>query len=345
MKPIYITEPTLVNTDKFEALSSIMFANKYYTNNGYFVQELEKTLSDMFRYDVALVANATLGLMLALKLFTDVNKKKVIASPYSFVATLNAINWAGFEPVFVDIKNNYCIDERCIVEAMDSTVAVILPTNVYGYKWGKLGISIPIICDASHSFSTTMDLESFNWDVLVISLHATKIFSTIEGGLVIAKDRGLIDMIKKMRNFGFEREDSIIIDYGLNAKMSEIHAIFGLSQLDNVSDEIKRREYIFNKYTKAFSKFIISLPLKMDNYSYYPIRCQHRNYLHTVLKGENIYARKYFNPLLSNIATKTSESYLPIAKKYSEEVLCLPIHGGMSEEDIERVIEGVSKNV
>ena len=359
---IQVTQPTLPSLKKFNLYLKKIWQSKQITNNGFFHQKFEKNLCDYLNIDnCSLVANGTLALILGIKCLNL--KGEVITSPYSFVATTHAIYWNGLKPVFCDIEEKTCnIDPDKIESLITPRTSAILPIHVYGNpcdvkKIEKISkeYDLKVIYDAAHSFNIKINDESIlNFgDLSILSFHATKVFNTIEGGATFTKDKKIKERIDTLVNFGFidNKNDAIA---GLNAKMNELQAAYGILELEIVENEIKKRKVIANIYRKNLEhikgiKIINEIKGVTYNYSYFPIFIDKEHYgksrdeVYELLLKNNIYTRKYFYPLISNFSVykeliSASPRNLPVAEKISNQVLCLPIYGNLKEHEYKKII-------
>lgn len=362
---IRVTQPTLPSLDEFIPYLEKIWESKWLTNNGQFHQQLEKELAKFLgvKY-LSLFANGTLALVTALKAL-DI-KGEVITTPYSFVATAHAILWNNIKPVFVDVDPIFGnLDPHRIQKAISPNTAAILPVHVYGHPAEVEAIQdladtnhLKVIYDAAHAFGVNYKGQSLlNYgDLSILSFHATKVFNTLEGGAIICKDANTKKHIDFLKNFGFAGETRVV-ETGINAKMNEIQAAFGLLQLKNVSKHIEKRRQISECYHKGLKdvKGIRLLAKKPDstyNYSYYPIFVDEEEYgmsrdaLYNKLKENNIYGRRYFYPLVSEFPMyielkSANKNMLPNAYKLSRQVICLPIYPDLPIQDVERIIKNI----
>ncbi len=360
-KPIFVTQPSLPPLEEFYKSLKIIWESKWLTNNGPFHQQLEKELCKFLGVKhISLFSNGTLALITALQALQI--KGEVITTPYSFVATTNALWWNNIKPVFVDIEpQTFNIDASKIVEAITNKTTAILPVHVYGNPCNIKKINaiakkynLKVIYDAAHSFGVTLkDKSVLNFgDLSILSFHATKVFNTFEGGAIICHDKKMKQHIDDLKNFGF-RDEITVVTPGINAKMNEFQAALGLLQLKHLKKEILKRKIIAEIYyneLKDIKGINISLPSKdiSYNYSYFPILIdttlfgKSRDDLYTFMRTNNIFCRKYFYPLISDFSTykeldSSSSSNLPIATEVSKRVLCLPIYPDLEIDEVSRI--------
>lgn len=361
-KPIYITQPLLPDLDLFMQLLEQVWENKILTNNGPLHTDLENKLCDFLGVKhITLVNNATSGLIIALKAL-DL-KGEVITTPFSFVATAHSIIWNSLTPVFVDIDPiTLNLNPDRIKAAINENTCAILPVHVFGYPCDFLSIdkiatefNIKVIYDAAHSFAVKSNGQTIleNGDFSVLSFHATKTFNTIEGGAIISKNVELKKKVDVLKNFSFLDETNIS-GFGINAKLNEIQAAFGILSLKKIELSILNRKKVAILYRKLITSipgisFLNDIPNVDHNYSYFPIFIDKEKYgfsrddLHERFKSRNIFTRRYFYPLISNFfpysgLPSSSSWHLPLSNKIANEVLCLPIYDTLNEEDVERIV-------
>lgn len=346
---IPVTKSHLPDIKKYEAYLKKIYASGWLTNDGQCVQELMQKLEKYLGVkNILLVANATLGLKIAYKLLGL--SGEVITTPLSFVATTSSLIWEGLIPVFADIHaQTACIDADKIEAKITHQTSAILPVHIYGHACEIEKIQdiatrhkLKVIYDAAHAFGVQYQGESLlkYGDISILSFHATKLFHTAEGGALIINDDALFKKAKSMINFGFDAEGSgEIIDLGINAKMSELHAAMGLCVLEEIDQILAERKSAFELYSALLKDQVTFLNHSQHcsrNYAYFPVLFKNENQLlkvMTALQEQKIFPRRYFYPSLNTlpyldyVAMFTSED---IAKR----VLCLPMSTGLSQENI-----------
>lgn len=367
-KPIYVTQPYLPPLEEFIPYLEEIWANKILTNSGPFHQKLEQALCDYLGVKhIALFSNGTLALITALQALRITGE--VITTPYSFVATSNALHWHGNTPVFVDVEpNTLNLDPAKIEAAITPRTTAIMPVHCYGNPCDVDAIekiadnyNLKVIYDSAHAFGVQCHCGSVlnHGDLSVLSFHATKVFNTFEGGAIICPDAKIKQRIDHLKNFGFVDETTVVAP-GINAKMSEINAAFGLLQLKHMPQVMQRRAAIDARYRQALAevKGIHCLPQGQQtvaNHSYFPVLVQAdypliRDALYQKLKDQGIHARRYFYPLISDFPMyrglpSAGRDRLSVAAQAAEEVLCLPIYPDLSNADVERIVEVVKQGV
>lgn len=359
-KPIYVTQPYLPPLEEFIPYLQQIWDNKLLTNGGPMHQQLERALADYLGVpEVALFNNGTIALLTALQAL-DITGE-VITTPYSFVATSHSILWNGLTPVFVDIDpNTLNIDPAKIEAAITSHTSAIMPVHCYGNPCDVVAIQriadqhkLKVIYDAAHAFG----VEDAGGSVLrhgnlsVLSFHATKVFNTFEGGAIICPDATTKQHIDQLKNFGITDEITVKAA-GINGKMSEINAAFGLLQLQHIETIMARRSEIYSIYREKLSTvkgitIVSTTGQTVSNHSYFPILVEaeyplSRDELYQKLKDQNIFARRYFYPLISEFPmyrdmASAQQINLPVATEVAQQVLCLPIYPSLNNDDISRI--------
>lgn len=363
-EPILVTRPHLPPLDQFLPYLQSIWESRWLTNSGPFHQRLEAALADYLGVEhLALASNGTVALNLALKALEV--EGEVITTPFSFVATAHSLLWNGNVPVFADIDAATCnLDPARIEAAITPRTRAIMPVHCYGTPCDVAGIEkiarahgLTIIYDAAHVFGVRhrgRSLADYG-DAATLSFHATKVFSTFEGGAVVCRTAEQKRRIELLRNFGFE-DELTVSHLGVNGKMNEVQAAFGLLQLRNIDGFLERRRAIDAAYRRAFSgvpgiRFLPPIDGTTPNGAYFPIFVEpnfplSRNALYQRLKDGGIFGRRYFYPLISSMPMyrsmpSASADNLPVATMLAAQVLCLPIYPDLSSEDQSRVIQCV----
>ncbi len=359
---ITVTSPLIPPLEEYIPYLEDIWKRKWLTNNGHYHQELEEKLSEYLGVEyISLFANGTLALMTALQALRVTGE--VITTPYSFVATTHSLWWNGIKPVFVDIdEKTLNLNPNKIESAITPKTTAIMPVHVYGNPCDISRIQdiadkygLKVIYDAAHAFGVKYNGESIlnSGDLSVLSFHATKTYSTIEGGAIISYDEKTKKRIDYLKNFGFADEVTVVAP-GINAKMNEIQASFGLLGLKYLDDAIKRRSEIACYYKKNLRNirgitFMDEMPHVAHNYSYFPIFVDEdvygmtRDELYSKMRARGVLGRRYFYPLISDFSTyrgldSARVENLPIAHKIAKKVICLPIHHNLSDDDLKRVV-------
>lgn len=364
IKPIYVTQPYLPPLEEFTPYLEKIWANKILTNGGPFHQQLEQSLCEYLGVEhVALFSNGTLALITALQALRITGE--VITTPYSFVATAHSLLWHGNKPVFVDVEpETLNLDPSKIEAAITPQTTAIMPVHCYGNPCDVEAIqkiadnyNLRVIYDAAHAFGVECHCGSVlkHGDLSVLSFHATKVFNTFEGGAIVCPDAKTKQRIDHLKNFGFVDEVTVVAP-GINAKMSEINAAFGLLQLKHMPHVMQRRAEIDARYREQLQniKGIRCVPQagqKVANHSYFPILVEpdyhmSRDALYQKLKDQGIHARRYFYPLISDFPMyrglpSAARSNLPIAAKAADQVLCLPIYPALTPDEQHKIINTI----
>lgn len=362
-KLITVTSPLLPSLEEFVPLLQDIWDRKWLTNNGTYHQQLEKALADYLKVPyISLFTNGTLPLITALQALRITGE--VITTPYSFVATTHSLWWNGIKPVFVDIDPETCnLDPDKIEAAITPQTTAIMPVHVYGKPCDTKRIQeiadkygLKVIYDAAHAFGVEVDGKSILefGDMSTLSFHATKVYNTIEGGALICKNAETKRRIDYLKNFGFADETTVIAP-GINSKMDEVRAAYGLLNLKQVDASIEARKKVAEQYCSALKgvagiSFMEDTEGVRNNYSYFPIFVDAEKYgmtrdeLYFKMKEEGVLGRRYFYPLISEFSSykglaSSKKENLPVAHRVADQVICLPMHAGLSEKDIEKIIE------
>jgi len=359
-KTIYVTQPLLPPLEEFVPYLEKIWKSKWLTNGGPFHQELEKKLAEYLGVaHLALFANGTLALVTALQALRITGE--VITTPFSFVATAHSLLWNGIKPVFVDIHpETFNLDPEKIEAAITPRTTAIMPVHVYGRPCGVEKIQkiadtygLKVIYDAAHSFGVNYKGESLlkHGDFSTLSFHATKVFNTFEGGAIVCPDAKTKSHIDDLKNFGHHDEVTVVAP-GINAKMNELQAAFGLLQLKHIDKAIDRRREIDTQYREQLLpvKGVACPSLPVDttyNYAYFPILIEKdypisRDELNDKLRRHGVFPRRYFYPLISEFPMyrglpSANCKNLPFATELANKVLCLPIYPALENDSITRI--------
>jgi dTDP-4-amino-4,6-dideoxygalactose transaminase len=359
-KPIYVTRPFLPPLAEFAAGLEEIWANAWLTNNGPVIKRYQKELCDYFGTEnLCLFNNGTLALQIALQGLQL--SGEVITTPFTFVATTHALYWNKIRPVFVDIEpEHYTLDPAKVEAAITPWTTAILAVHVYGYPCclpALAGIArrhkLLLLYDAAHAFGVRVDGRSIGGfgDLSMFSFHATKLYHSIEGGMLMFSNPNLKKLFDYLKNFGFENELEVVMA-GTNAKMNEFQALMGLQVLGHLEGIIGRRAKIGAIYRSRLKTVpgiqIPSLPTGNVHYNhaYFPVEIDdqafglNRDALQAALQKYNVFARRYFYPLISDFACYRSLSTndpLSTAKRVAERILTLPIYDSLALEDVERI--------
>lgn len=395
-KQITVTSPLLPNLDEFHDLLKQIWDSKWITNNGSFHRQLEAALAEYLKVPyVSLFTNGTLPLLTALQALRITGE--VITTPYSFVATTHSIWWNGCKPVFVDVDpRTGNMDPDKIEAAITPKTTAIMPVHCYGKPCDVRRIKeiadkygLKVIYDAAHAFAleipkneadykvafdeannvfnpshptkkVEVETESIlNWgDMSTLSFHATKVYNTIEGGAMIMHDAETKKRIDYLKNFGFADEITVV-GPGINSKVDEMRAAYGLLNLKQVDAAIAARKQTADVYRNTLRgvhglTFYEDMPGVKHNYSYFPMFIDAEKYgmtrdeLYFKMKEANVLGRRYFYPLISEFSTyrgleSARKENLPNAHKMADTVICLPMHHELSSVDMERILRLITK--
>lgn len=366
-KPIYMTSPLLPSLEDFTFLLKEIWESKMLTNNGNFHQKLEEELAKYLKVPyLSLFTNGTLPLITALQAMRITGE--VITTPFSFVATTHSLWWNGIKPVFVDIEPETCnLDPSKIEAAITPRTTAIMPVHVYGKPCKTKEIQeiankygLKVIYDAAHAFGVEINGESIlNFgDMATLSFHATKVYNTLEGGALVVHDEQTKKRIDYLKNFGFASETEVVAP-GINSKVDEVRAAYGLLNLKQVDHAINSRRKVAIRYRDELQgvkgiTFFNDIPGVRHNYSYFPIFINAEEYgmtrdeLYFKMKEHNVFGRRYFYPLISTFSTyrgldSANPDNLPIATQMSNNVICLPMHHALSENEVEYILQIIKK--
>ena len=346
---INVTKTFLPPFEEYIGILKRAWDKEWITNNGELVQELEEKLKEYLGVPYLLFCgNGTVVLQMAIKAYNITGE--VLTTPFSYVATTNAILWEGCKPIFVDInERNLGIDADKVEHFITDRTQAILATHVYGYPLDVEKIesvakkhNLKVIYDGAHAFGCIFKNRSLlNYgDISTCSFHATKLFHTVEGGCVICHDEETYRKLFLYRQFGHIYDDYLSV--GINGKNSEFHAAMGLCVLPKMPDIIKSRKETCTQYRSLLDNKIVSLTVneKLEyNYSYFPIIFSSEEILLKVmanLKKEDISCRRYFYPSL-NMLDYLSYQPCPISESISKRVICLPLYYGISTALIQKI--------
>lgn len=364
--PLYVTQPYLPPLEEFIPYLKKIWETKKLTNSGPFHEQLEKALCEFLGVEsIALFANGTIALVTALQALRVTGE--VITTPYSFVATAHSLLWNGIKPVFADIDpETLNLDPVRIEAAITPHTTAIMPVHCYGRPCDVDAIqriadnyNLRVIYDAAHAFGVRCGSRSVlrDGDLSVLSFHATKVFTTFEGGAIVCPDAKTKQRIDHLKNFGFVNEITVVAP-GINGKMSEWNAALGLLQLKYFDQVIARRKEIDAAYREKLRdvpgiRFLRDIDNCSANYAYFPILVESdypisREVLYQDLKAHNIHPRRYFYPLISDFPmyrglSSAQRDNLPVAARIAEQVLCLPMSPGLRETDLDRVVTVLAK--
>ena len=366
-KPIYVTSPLLPSLEDFTFLLKEIWESKMLTNNGNFDQKCKEELAKYQKdNNLRLLTNRMLDSRTDIKAMRITGE--VITTPFSFVATTHSLWWNGIKPVFVDIEPETCnLDPSKIEAAITPRTTAIMPVHVYGKPCKTKEIQeiankygLKVIYDAAHAFGVEINGESIlNFgDMATLSFHATKVYNTLEGGALVVHDEQTKKRIDYLKNFGFASETEVVAP-GINSKVDEVRAAYGLLNLKQVDHAINSRRKVAIRYRDELQgvkgiTFFNDIPGVRHNYSYFPIFINAEEYgmtrdeLYFKMKEYNVFGRRYFYPLISTFSTyrgldSANPDNLPVATQMSNNVICLPMHHALSENEVEYILQIIKK--
>jgi len=357
-----VTRPYLPPLEELLPDIEEMWSSGILSNGGPFHNRLEAALAEYLGLPyVSLFCNATIGLITAQQALNITGE--VITTPYSFVATSHALHWMGNRPVFVDVEaDSLTLDPARIEEAITPETSAIMPVHCYGNTCNVEDIrrvadrhNLRVIYDACHSFGVFDETGSVlrHGDLAVVSFHATKVFTTLEGGLVVSPDAETKRKVDHLKNFGFV-DETTVIEPGINGKMPEFNAAVGLAQLRHFDEVLSRRSAIDALYRQRLASVEgircqdpVRQPVR--NYAYFPVFVENgyplsRDQLYEQLQRHDIFGRRYFYPLISEFAMyrhlpSASAANLPVATAASRRVICLPLYPELEHSEVHRICE------
>jgi dTDP-4-amino-4,6-dideoxygalactose transaminase len=355
---IYVTQPFLPPIDEYVEILSRAWNKKWLTNDGELHQEFEEKLGSYLgvRY-ISLFNNATIALLIAQKAMDF--KGDIITTPFSFIATAHSIKWNGLDPVFVDTDNQAGnLDSDKVEEAITEKTGGILAVHNYGIPGDVEGMkrvaekySLPLIYDAAPCLGVNYKGKTIveYGDLSVLSFHATKVFTTFEGGAIISRSAEMKEKIDYLKNFAIKNKE-MIVGLGINGKMNEAEAAMGLLQLKYLDQNIIKREKIFQIYKENLKEInnvrALDIPDNIEyNYAYFPLFFKEglnkREKVYNDLYKNNIYCRKYWYPLISSYDTYKNDDKMDLStsEELSNSVLCLPIYPDLNDQNIDRIVD------
>lgn len=368
MSKIYVTQPYLPPLAEFLPYMEAIWESKTLTNGGPMHQRLETALCDYLGVKhISLFTNGTLALVTALQALRITGE--VITTPFSFVAGAHSLLWNGIKPVFVDIDPvTLNLDPQRVEAAITPQTTAIMPVHCYGNPCDMAAIqriadnyNLRVIYDAAHAFGVRQQGQSIlnAGDLSIMSFHATKVFNTFEGGAIVSPDAKTKQRIDHLKNFGFVDEVTVVAA-GINGKMGEINAAFGLLQLQHVERALARRREIDALYRQLLRQapgITCVRPTGQDlpNCAYFPILVDEayplsRDALYAQMRAQDIFARRYFYPLISSFPMyrglpSAASGNLPVATRLAHQVICLPMYPAMSDDDVHHVAASILQSV
>lgn len=362
-EPLYVTCPVMPDLRAVQIKLEDIWAMKWLTNNGPQLQILERRLMDTLKVPyLSLFNNGTNALMTACRTLDF--SGQVITTPFTFPATPHVLTWNNVEPIFCDIDPvTMTIDADRIESLITPSTTGILPVHVFGIPCDVEKIQsiadthgLKVLYDAAHAFGVEVGGQSIAHygDISMMSFHATKVFHSVEGGVLTCKNKNQKEIVDLLRNFGIKSEDTVVMP-GINSKMNEIQSVIGLLVLEQLEEEIKKRKKLTDVYRQRLREvegiaFQDDIPGVTHNYSTFVIRIDEeqfgrsRDYVYDHFKEYNIYARKYYSQLCSEYPhyrelPSANAFRLPVASRIAKQVLTLPLYGELTPDDVEKICD------
>jgi len=363
LNELYVGRPNIPERKKLLRRINAMLDRKWLTNRGPFVLELEAKIADMVgvKHCIA-TCNGTLALIIAVRAMQL--SGEVIIPSFTFIATAHALQWEGIKPVFCDVEpRSHNIDVYRLVDLITSRTTGVIGVHLWGRPCDIDQLTsitkrhgLRLLFDAAHAFGCSYKghmIGAFG-DAEIFSFHATKCFNTFEGGAIVTNDDKLAEKLRLMKNFGFRGFDNVI-SLGLNAKMSEVAAVMGLTNLEGIVDFITINHKHYRQYSKELSNVLGIRLIAFDeeeknNYHYIVIEIDenvtkvNRDDFVKILHAENVIARRYFYPGCHNMEPYRSlypgaGMTLPETEKLANRVLCLPTGTAVKPGDINKICQ------
>ena len=359
-RPLYVTQPLLPELGDLNALLAEIWRTKVLTNGGPLHQQLEQQMREHLDVPTAMLFNnGTIALLVALKLFDLPQGSEVITTPLTFAATAHAISWNGLTPVFADVlPDTLTLDPAAVEKAITPKTSAILGVHVYGTVCELDALQdvanrhgLKLIYDAAHAFGTKVNGRSIAsyGDASVFSFHATKLFNTLEGGLIATPRPQDQEAIYFLRNFGIKNEEEVV-SVGINGKLNEVQSAIGILNMRGISGEMQMRAALRQNYFEMLGGLPgIALqprqPGVTSSEQYFPVVIDQarfgrtRDQVYEELKGLGIFSRKYFHPICTDFLPYRdcqihSVRSLPYVSEVKSQVLCLPFHSGVDAQDL-----------
>ncbi|MHA2121153.1 MAG: DegT/DnrJ/EryC1/StrS family aminotransferase [Promethearchaeota archaeon] len=361
-----ITKPTLPNFEMLIDSYKEIFNTGMITNSKY-VKEFENRLREYINVDHAIaVSSCTSGIMLVLKGLGL--KEEVILPSFTFSASGHGLIWNGLRPKFVDIDNEtYNLDIESVKEAISPATSGILGVHMFGNPCNISALNdiaedhhLKLIFDAAHAMGSRYKGDNIGkfGNAEVFSCSPTKLMVTGEGGIVTTNDEELKRKVSIGRNYG--DDGSYDCEFtGMNARMSEMHAILGLESLNGLEKNLATRSKMAELYKSElasipgikFQKISSSCRTTYKDFSIYleqEMFGLNRDELCVILSKENIMSKKYFFPPLHK-QRAYSEFYeiykneLPVTDEISNNVLSLPLFSHITKEEVLKVTEKIKQ--
>lgn len=360
-QPIYVTRPLLPDLSRMTEKLREIWESKWLTNNGLQHSLLEQKLQEVLKVPyLSPFNNGTIALIVGCQSLRLTGE--VITTPFTFPATPHVLTWNNIKPIFCDIDPvTMNIDPKKIESMITPQTTGILGVHIYGTPCDVVKIQeiadkygLKVVYDAAHAFAVEINgvgIGNFG-DLSMMSFHATKLFHTAEGGVLLFRDVNLKARIELLKNFGLKNEEEVVMP-GINGKMNEIQAALGLLVLEYVEEERRKRQILLNTYRRCLQDIpgitlLPELPNVTSSYQYFVIRIDQelfgisRDDVYDKFKHYNVFTRKYFYPLCSDYPCykylpSSNSANLPVANTVAKQVLSLPFYGGLSVDDVEKI--------
>lgn len=352
-RPIYVTQPTLAPLSDVIPLLEGVWDSGVMTHNGPLVQRFEKECASALGIkQMVAVGNGTIAIQMAIRALEL--SGEIITTPFTFVATINAILWEHCTPVFVDIDpDTLNMDPKKIAAAITSKTVAIMPVHVFGNPCNVEAIQkiagahgLKVIYDAAHAVGADYNGQSLlsYGDISVTSFHATKMLNTAEGGGCITMDDELHRRLQQIRFFGYD-ENKEIVRNGFNGKMTEVHAAVGIANLAYLARALADRKRKHTRYQDLLSespRLAFQKINQSTNYSYFPVVFQSEEavlYVANSLQENGIVPRRYFYPSVNTYTEIVNYQPAPVSEDIANRILCLPLYYNLSDGDIDRIAQ------
>lgn len=361
---IYVARPSMPTLDEFIREIAPIFESHTLTNMGPVYKKFQHQLIEYLGVPyLSLFVNGHMALEMAIQaLGLQREGGEVITTPFTFVSTTHAIVRSRLKPVFCDIKgSDYTMDPEKIESLITENTVAVIPVHVYGNICDVEAIqrvanrhNLKVIYDAAHAFGTSykgVGIGNFG-DASMFSFHATKVFNTIEGGAVAFHKEEYRRLLHELKNFGIHTPEDVET-VGSNAKMNEFCAAMGICNLRRMGECMAGRKAVYDRYFERLSGVAgirLCKPQRnvIPNYAYFPVYFDERAFgksrddVFDGLRGQGVYARKYFYPAVNNMRCyegKYGGQSTPVANDVSMHILTLPIYEGLALEDVDRICE------
>lgn len=362
MERINVTRSSMPSFEEYVEEIRPLWESRWLSNRGVISKEFEQQLqTKLGPKNIALFANGHVAMEVAIDAFHFPKGSEVITTPYTHCSTTHAIARNGLKPVFVDInEKDLTIDVNQIEKYITNKTVAIVTTHVYGYICDVEAIdaiakkhNLKVIYDAAHAFGVTYKGKGIAeyGDAAMFSCHATKVFHTIEGGIVAFKDDKVFGEVDILTNFGFVNAEEVRY-VSTNARMNEFEAAMGICNLRHLDGEIAKRKAAAEVYNTMLGnvpgiKLIQPQKDVVMNYSYYPVFFdgfkRNRNEVQALLAEHNIFARKYFYPITPDLECYAKEygdlDNIPVSRHAADTVLTLPMYADLTPEQAKSICE------